>query len=52
VLGAHQAGISDTFAGRPRAGAPFTFDPADWIPGLTGAPVLARAAASSYPSRS
>jgi flavin reductase len=46
VLGAHQAGISDTFAGRSRAGAPFTFDPADWTAGLTGAPILAAAAAT------
>ena len=46
VLGAHQAGISDTFAGRPGDGPPFAFDPHDWAPGLSAAPVLAGAAAT------
>ena len=46
VLGAHQAAVSDTFAGRPGDGPPFAFDPRHWAPGVSTAPVLAGAAAT------
>src|SRR5690242_19206043 len=36
LLAAHQAPLSDTFAGRPRAGEPFDFAAAEWQAGRTG----------------
>jgi flavin reductase len=46
VLAAHQAHIADTFAGRPRAGAPWDFGCADWHAGINGTPRLPDAVAS------
>lgn len=45
VLGARQAAVADTFAGRPESGEPYDFAVASWEPGGTGAPLLAGAAA-------
>ena len=45
VLGAHQAAVADTFAGRPGAGEPFDFGAARWERGAGGAPLLVGAAA-------
>lgn len=45
VLGAHQAAVADTFAGRPRTGAPYDFGGARWEPGESGVPLLVEAAA-------
>ena len=46
VLGAHQSPIADMFAGRPAAGAPYDFARTRWELGVTGAPLLAEAAAT------
>jgi flavin reductase (DIM6/NTAB) family NADH-FMN oxidoreductase RutF len=46
VLAAGQAHVSDTFAGRPRAGSPFDFAVAAWSEAATGAPRLDGAAAA------
>jgi len=43
VLGAHQSAVADTFAGRPRAGAPYGFGCARWDD--RGSPLLESAAA-------
>lgn len=45
VLGAHQAAVADTFAGRPGAGEPFDFGCARWERGTGGVPLLVGAAA-------
>lgn len=45
VLGVHQAQLADTFAGRPRSGAPYDFGGASWQPASSGVPLLADAAA-------
>jgi flavin reductase len=45
VLGAHQAAVADTFAGRPDAGEPYDFGCASWELGASVAPLLAGAAA-------
>jgi flavin reductase (DIM6/NTAB) family NADH-FMN oxidoreductase RutF len=45
VLGTHQVGVADTFAGRPAAGERFDFGCADWEPGASGVPLLVGAAA-------
>lgn len=46
LLAAHQANVSDVFAGRSSAGAPFDFGCAEWRDGPTGCPLLEDAAAS------
>jgi flavin reductase (DIM6/NTAB) family NADH-FMN oxidoreductase RutF len=46
VLADCQAHVSDTFAGRPRNGAPFDFSIGAWRSSVTGAPCLDGAAAS------
>ena len=46
ILGVDQAAIADTFAGRPADGAPYDFAAARWETGVTGAPLLAGAAAT------
>lgn len=46
VLAADQAELSDIFAGRPANGVPYDFGRAVWRREVTGAPVLADAAAS------
>jgi flavin reductase len=45
VLGAHQAAVAETFAGRPGAGEPFGFGCARLDHGAGGAPLLVGAAA-------
>jgi flavin reductase (DIM6/NTAB) family NADH-FMN oxidoreductase RutF len=45
VLGAHQADVADTFAGRPGTGEPFDFGRGRWERGAGGVPLLADAAA-------
>ena len=45
VLGAHQAAVADTFAGRPAAGEPFDFGCARWERGAGGTPLLVGAVA-------
>jgi len=44
VLAAHQVAIADTFAGRPRSGAPYEFASLLWESGASGAPLLRRSA--------
>jgi flavin reductase (DIM6/NTAB) family NADH-FMN oxidoreductase RutF len=46
VLGTHKAALADTFAGRPRSGDAYDFTTARWRTGITGAPLLADAAAT------
>jgi flavin reductase (DIM6/NTAB) family NADH-FMN oxidoreductase RutF len=46
LLAAHHKHLADVFAGRPRDGAPYDFDRATWITGVTGSPALLDAAAS------
>ena len=46
VLAHGQEHLSDCFAGRPRDGAPFDFNAAQWSVGSTGAPILTGAVAS------
>jgi flavin reductase len=46
VLAEHQAALADRFAGRPVAGEPYGFDPAQWVTGPDGLPLAAGAAAS------
>jgi flavin reductase (DIM6/NTAB) family NADH-FMN oxidoreductase RutF len=46
VLASHQLDVAQTFAGRPRRGAPFDFDVARWQVHITGAPILAGAVAA------
>jgi flavin reductase (DIM6/NTAB) family NADH-FMN oxidoreductase RutF len=46
LLAAHHAPLSDTFAGRPRAGEPFDFGTAEWQATRTGSARLPDAAAS------
>lgn len=45
ALGARQAAVAETFAGRPQAGEPYDFGVACWEPGGTGVPLLVGAAA-------
>jgi flavin reductase len=45
VLGAHQAAVADTFAGRSNGRAPYDFAAARWDTGALGAPLLRDAAA-------
>lgn len=46
MLGAHQSGLANSFAGRPDDGAAFDFRRGDWQDAASGAPVLQTAAAS------
>ncbi|MGE0717654.1 MAG: flavin reductase family protein [Alphaproteobacteria bacterium] len=46
VLAADQSPIAETFAGRPRAGAPFDFACAEWLAGPLDLPALVGATAS------
>lgn len=46
LLSHSQRPIADVFAGRPARGQPYDFGCADWLVGLSGAPVLPEAAAS------
>ncbi len=46
ILSFGQEDLSDTFAGRPRDGAPFSFDDARWTVGETHSPQLEGAVAS------
>lgn len=46
VLAVGHEHLSDNFAGRPRQGAPFDFDAAEWATSKTGAPLLKGAVAS------
>jgi flavin reductase (DIM6/NTAB) family NADH-FMN oxidoreductase RutF len=46
VLADCQAHVSDTFAGRPREGAPFDFTIGEWREAVTGAPFLVGAVAT------
>jgi flavin reductase (DIM6/NTAB) family NADH-FMN oxidoreductase RutF len=45
ALGAHQAAVADTFAGRPEAGEPYGFGCARWEQDAGGSPLLVGAAA-------
>lgn len=45
LLAEHQHRIAETFAGRPRVGAPYDFGCAEWSFGRTGSPFLADSAA-------
>lgn len=46
VLAVGQEHLSDCFAGRPRQGAPFDFESAEWHAGKTGVPLLRGAVAA------
>ncbi len=46
MLGAHQSGLANCFAGRPDDGVAFDFRRGDWREAASGAPVLQTAAAS------
>jgi flavin reductase (DIM6/NTAB) family NADH-FMN oxidoreductase RutF len=50
VLGADQAMVADSFAGRPRHGEPYDFDATGWDLGASGVPLL-RDAASRFECR-
>lgn len=45
LLTDEQAALADVFAGRPAEGTPFDFARAEWGTAVTGAPILAQAAA-------
>ena len=45
ALGVHHAELADTFAGRPRSGAPYDFAAARWLCSPSGVPLVADAAA-------
>lgn len=46
VLSAAQSDVADTFAGRPRHGAPYDFRCATWSTGQSGSPLLVGAVAT------
>jgi flavin reductase len=46
LLADHQQAVADTFAGRPRDGAPYDFASVLWQIATTGAPAFAEAAAT------
>jgi flavin reductase (DIM6/NTAB) family NADH-FMN oxidoreductase RutF len=46
VLSASQSQISDSFAGRPREGAPYDFDSISWSSDINGSPLIEGATAT------
>jgi flavin reductase (DIM6/NTAB) family NADH-FMN oxidoreductase RutF len=46
VLDADQQAVAETFSGSDAHGGPYTFNPGDWEPAVTGSPVLKRAVAT------